>query len=149
MPSSTPAAQFDYDKVGVHYILLFPVLMLLESLFPVSSADPHVDEVPRLGVSQQSSVSPPVTSPTAPRPEDNFDTPKSSQGIMILKRWLPTRIKKGNKDSTLDKPDLVPRESRQAADHQSRSQSLVRVEATNEGPSWMVPGQRRPVSAVP
>lgn len=122
--------------------------MPLEPLSPASSVDPP-EEVPPLGASQHSPVAPPVTSFPEGRPEEKIDTPKLSQGIMVLKRWLPTRIKKGNKDPTLHQPDLVSKDPYHAADHQSRSQSPVRVEATNEGPSWMVPGQRRPVSAVP
>ena len=75
-----------------------------------------------------------------------YDTVTSSRGILILKSWLPTRIRKSNKRPELPEPDRVPKKLSRPTEHQPRCRSPG-VEATNEGSSWMAAAGPKRVSA--
>ena len=143
------------------------MLTLLQSLSSAPSTHPQVEEAPPPGTSsesthpQEEAGPPPGTSnalpqssghilTTAPRDaptEQNLDTAKSSRGISMLKRLLPTRIGKSNKGRALHEPNRVLTKSRHATDHQSRPQSPTRVEDSNAGPSTMAAARPKRVSA--
>ena len=117
---------------------------------PASSAHPCEDEPPPLGAShaiRMSSDSPAIASPLRPRREENTNTATSSRGILMLKSWLPTRIGNRNKGPELREPDRVPKKLSRPTEHQSRSRSPAKVEATNEGSSWMAAARPKRVSA--
>ena len=118
------------------------MLTMLQSLSSVSSVHSRQDEVPPHGEPQSSNVLY-IASPTEAGHDENDDTPGSSRGILMFKRWIPTRMRKSNKDPALHEPDRVLRQSNQPAEHQSRPQSPARVEDSNVGPSTMA------VSAFP
>ena len=119
---------------------------MLQSLSSVSSAHSRQDEVLPHG-EPQSSNDPPVASPPEARQDENIDTPTLSQGVLMLRRWIPTRMKKSNKGPALHEPDRVPRHSHEPAEHQSRPQLPARVEDSNTaGPSTMAATRRVPVS---
>ena len=117
---------------------------------PASSAHPREDESPPLGASHAVPIpsgSPAIAFPLQPSPKENTNTASSSRGILMLKSWLPTRIGKSNKGPELREPDRVPKKLSQPTEHESRSQSPARAEATNEGPSWMAAARPKRVSA--
>ena len=118
---------------------------------PASSAHPREDEPPPLGAShaiRMSTDSPTIASTLQPRREENTNTVTSSRGILMLKSWLPTRIRKSNKRSELRKPDRVPKKLTRPTDHQSRSHSPAKVEDSDMRPSRMAATKRVPVSAL-
>ena len=126
------------------------MLTLLEPSSPGSSTH-REDEVPPLEASYavpQLSDAIPVTYPPLTRTEEHLDTVESSQGISKFKKWLQMRMK-NNKDLTLHEPNRVPEKSCRPADGPSPSQSAARVDARNEGPSWMAAGIRVRVSTLP
>ena len=90
-----------------------------------------------------------MASPLDTRPEENANAVTSSPGILMLKRWLQMLMRKSNVGPALHEPDRVPRRSRRAANHQSRSHSPARMEGSNVGPSRMAATKRVPVSALP
>ena len=115
---------------------------MLQSVSSASSAHSRQDEVLPHGEPQSSNVLP-ICSPPDARQDENIDPHGSSRGILMLKRWIPTRMNKSNKRPALHEPDRVPRQSDQPAEHPSRSQSPARVEDSDTGPSTMA------VSAFP
>ncbi|KAG8220765.1 quinon protein alcohol dehydrogenase-like superfamily [Butyriboletus roseoflavus] len=128
--SSAPVAEFDFD----------------EPSSPGSSVHCE-DEVPPVGTSQATPHLPdalPMASPPLARAEEHLETVESSQGITKLKKWVQRRTKKGKKEPTLHKPGRAPRKSRRPAGGRSPPQSPARIDATNEGPSWIAAGQRVP-----
>ena len=132
---------------SLYYLLSF-MLTMQQSMSSASSVHSRLDEVlPHDEPQSSNAVS--IASPLEARQDENLDTPRSSRAILMLKRWIPKRKWKSNKDSTLPEPDRVPRQSRQPADHQSRSRSPARVEDSNVGPSTMAANKRVPVSALP
>ena len=58
----------------------------------------------------------------------------------MFRKWL--------RGPTSPKPGRRFGKSREAADPRSPSHSSPRVDATDEGPSWMAAARRRPVSAL-
>ena len=64
----------------------------------------------------------------------------------MFKRWLQTRFRKSNKDPASHKPDRLSGKSRQPGDPQPPPHLPARVDATNEGPSWIAAGKRKRVS---
>ena len=121
---------------------------MLESLSLASSAHSRQDEVLPHG-EPQSPNGPPIAPPPEARRDETVDTPRLSQGILMLKRWIPTRIKKSRKDPALHGLDQVPRKCNQPPDPPSPSQSPARADATNQGPSWMAAGKRKRVNTLP
>ena len=129
----------------------FPVLTLLEALSAASSINSHEDEVLPPGAPHpiaQSSNALPVTSVPEAHPEGHDNIVESSQGLTTFKKWLRTKIKKGNKDPALHELDRLSRKSHQPADHRSCSGPPTGVDATNEGPSRMAATRRVTVSAL-
>ena len=127
------------------------MLILPEPSSPGSSAHCE-DETPPFDTPHtvmQLSDAIPVTYPPLTRAEEYLDIVDSSQGIIKFKKWLNMRTRQKNKDPSLHKPSQVPRKPRRPADRQSPSQSPARVNATNEGPSWMAATRRVPVSTLP
>ena len=123
--------------------------MLLQPLSLASSADVQEDKIPPVGSSHlmsQSSNFPPVTSTPEGRAQENLDTVESPQGHSIFRKWLQSMTKRG---PTSPKPRRLSGKSREPADPQAPSHSPARVNATNEGPSWMAAGRPKAVSAVP
>ena len=112
-------------------VIIISVLTLLQPLSPMSGTS---------NVAPQSSDSLPTSSPRDAPLEENLNTAKSSQGISMLKT-LSKGIGKSNKD-------LASRIVASGCDHQSRSHSTARVEATNEAPSWMAAAQPQRVNAL-
>lgn len=128
------------------------MLILLQSLSPSSSTHSREDDVLPVDASRavphSSDALPTASSPDA-RPERDPNMAKSSQGIRMLKRLLPARTRKSNKDPVLHGPDRIPKESPPSTQHPSHSQPPGTVEATNEGPSWMAATKHVPVSILP
>ena len=120
---------------------------MLQSLSSASSSHSRHDEVLPHGEAQTSNALPIDSSPEA-RQDQNLDPPRLSQGIMMLNKWIPTRMKKTKKDPALIDPDRVPRKVHQAADHHSRSRSRTWVEDSSVGPSRMAATKRVPVSVL-
>ena len=118
-----------------------------QSLSSASSVHSRADEGLPHGEPQSSNALPAPPPPEARR-DENLDTPRLSRGIVMLKRWIPTRRKKNNKGSTLQEPDRVPTHSHQPAKDQSRPQSPARVEDSDVGPSTMAATRRVPVSSL-
>lgn len=148
---STTAPQFNYDEVGDHfiYILLLLPLIFLESMSPASSANDLEDEIPRVGPSHiisQLLDAPLVTSPPEAPAQDNHATVVSRHGHSICKQWLH---RMGNLGSASHKQNQCPGKSREPADCRSPSHPPTRVDDKHEGPSWMVAGRPKIVSAVP
>ena len=115
---------------------------MLQSLSSISSTHSRQGEVLLRGEPQSSNVLP-IASPPEALQDESVDTPRPSRGILMLKWWIPTRMKKRNKGPALHGPDRVPRQSHQSAEHQPRTQSPARVDDRQEGPSTMA------VSALP
>ena len=109
----------------------------------VSSAHSRQHEALSHGAPQSSNVIP-IASPPEARRDENPDTPRPSRVILTLKRWIPTRIRKRDKDPALHELNRVPRQS----DHPPDSQPLSQLPATNQGPSWMAAGKRKRVSGL-
>ena len=142
------------------------MLTLLQSLSSVPSTHPQDEEAPPPRTSsgstrlQEQAVLPPGMSnvlpqssgplpTTAPRDaplDKNINAAKSSRGILMLKRLLPTRIRKSNKGLALHGPNRVRGGSRQATDHQPRP-SPARVEHSNAGPSTIAAARPKRVRA--
>ena len=121
---------------------------MLQSLSAASSIHSREDEILPQGEPQSSNVVPIASSPEAPR-DENVDTPRSSsRPILMLKRWIPTRMKKGDTDPALHGLDQVSGKLHRPPGPESLSQSLARAPAITKGPSWMAAGKRKRVSAL-
>ena len=123
------------------------VLTMLESLSVASSFHSREDEALPHDEPQPSNAVAIAPPPEAPR-DENIDTPRSSRGILVLKRWMPTKMKKGNTDPALHELAQAPRRPGEPPDLRSPSQSPARVDAMTQGPSWMAAGKRKRVSAL-
>ena len=120
---------------------------MLTTLQSLSSAHSRQDEAPPRDEPQSSNALHIASPPEAPRHEIVI-TPRSSRGILMLKRWMSTRMKKSDADPALHELAQVPRQSDRLPDLPSPSQSPARTDATNQGPSWMAAGKRKRVSAL-
>ena len=121
--------------------------MSLQSLSPASSINDWDDEIPRVGSSHpvpQSLDVPPATSPTEVCAREDFDSVKPPRVLSIFNKWLQ---RKNNKDSTSHEPNRLSGKSRQSADRRP-PRSPTKVDATNDGPSWMAAGKRKRVSTL-
>ena len=129
---------------------LTSVLTLPESPSPAPSSNLREDEAPPLRPSHAilELDTLPVPSTSGARREENIHT-LPSEGTPMFKRWLQTRFRRSNKDAASHKPNRLSGKSRQPAEHQSPSHLPTRVDATNEGPSWMATGKRKRVSVFP
>ena len=109
---------------------------MLQSLSSASSAHSRQDEVLPHCEPQPSNVLP-IASPPEARQDENVDTARSSQGLLMLKRWIPTMMKKSGKGPSLHEP----------VEDESRPKSPARVEDSNlAGPSTMTATRRVQVS---
>ena len=144
MPSHTPAAEFNYNEVSHHYILLLlPPLTLPQSLSLASLSDSCEEEAPPLGPSHAISQSGALPVPSTLETPPEADTVEPPHGRSIFKKWLQG---KGSKGPTSRKPD---RHSGKSCEPRSPSHSPARVDDRHEGRSRMAVGQPTPVSAVP
>ena len=121
---------------------------MLQSLSPASSVHSRQDEALPYGEPQSSNALRITSPPEAPR-DEIVNTTRSSRGILMLKRWMPTRMKKGNTGPALHELAQVPKESGQLPDLPSPSRLPARADVTNQGPSWMAAGKRKRVGALP
>ena len=96
---------------------------MLQSVSSASSAHSRQDEVlPHGGPQSSNALS--IASPPEARQDKDVDTPRSSRGIQMLKRWILTRMKKKNEarlymslmeslDSRISLPSMSPVPSHQ------------------------------------
>jgi len=129
------------------------VLTLLKPPSPASSAGPREVTVTPLRPLQAtlqwagplSIVSPPgSSSPTKP-----LDTPRSTKGISVLKRWFPGRFKKTTRNQGSQPPDRSATAwAGRPLDLGPNSQSRSRDNTPQKGPPTMAAGRRSRVSVL-
>ena len=138
MPSSTPAALFNYDEVCDDLTGAF-VLTSLEPPSPASSTGSR--EVDRsLQTTSQLPASLPMTSPA--EPENHCDAIESSRVTPVFKKWFQTRFEKVNKNQASQPADQPSIKSGRPVN--SRSQPAANI--AQKGPSRFAAGQRARVS---
>ena len=120
------------------------MLTPLEAPSPDSSTGPR--EVER---SLQATPQLPEPLPMAPPPESekHCDAAESSRVAPVLKRWVPAKFKKTNKNQASQPPNQLSTESRLPDNHRSDSQSQPTPNMA--GPSRYAATQRVRVSVVP